>query len=308
MPWVDGPTWMEVLLEKRELVPETSLILARSLAQVLSRMEQEGLAHCDLSGPNVLLPGLVGGTGIGLVDVEQMYGPELRRPPLLPGGSPGYAHKTAPEGLWASDADRFAGAVLVAEMLGWCDKRVREAAWGENYFDPQEMQQETGRYHTLVEVLQEHWGEGVARQFERAWLSETLADCATFEEWLVWLPETVPVAGTVPVVAPIEIAPVPQPDTTKITIQTLMDLARRFEEQGQLAAALRTYRQAQTVAPTGSGLAQELALIVRDLETKQRQAVEPVLRPAGPPLPEPGDRKAMSSEDLACLLDDALSA
>jgi len=123
------------------------------------------------------------------VDVEQLYSSDLKRPELLPGGSPGYAHRTAPEGLWSPNADRFAGAVLIAEMLGWCDERVREAAWGENYFDPQEMQRESERYQTLMTVLRERWGGGVSGLFERAWRSETLADCATFGEWLVVLPE-----------------------------------------------------------------------------------------------------------------------
>src|SRR5690349_15265560 len=31
MPWIEGPTWMEVLLEQRELLPEQSLLLARGL-------------------------------------------------------------------------------------------------------------------------------------------------------------------------------------------------------------------------------------------------------------------------------------
>jgi serine/threonine protein kinase len=59
MPWIEGPTWTEVLLDKRTLSPDESLLLARSLAEVLAMMEQHGLAHCDLSGPNILLPALV---------------------------------------------------------------------------------------------------------------------------------------------------------------------------------------------------------------------------------------------------------
>ncbi len=60
--WVDGRTWTEVMLDRRGLTPTQSLALARSLVEVLSSMEQKGLAHCDLSGPNVLLPALAGGT------------------------------------------------------------------------------------------------------------------------------------------------------------------------------------------------------------------------------------------------------
>src|SRR5204863_3625098 len=145
---------MEVVLNKEELTPDQSLALGRSLAGVMAAMEQEGLAHCDLSGPNVLLPMLSlsfsaqsGQSAVALVDVEQMFGPDLKRPELVPGGSPGYAHKIAPEGMWESDADRLSGAVLLAEMLAWCDERVRNMAWGESYFDPTEMQKDSERYH-----------------------------------------------------------------------------------------------------------------------------------------------------------------
>jgi hypothetical protein len=192
MPWIEGPTWMQVVLDKRELTPEQSLDLARGLAHVLATMEQRGLAHCDLSGPNVMLPELVGDRGVALVDVEQMYSPEFRRPAAVPGGSPGYAHRMAPDGLWAEEADRFAGAVLLAEMLGWCDERVREATWGENYFEPREMQRDSDRFRTLLEVLRMCWGAAVANLLERAWHSDVLSECATLGEWLLQIPGSVP--------------------------------------------------------------------------------------------------------------------
>lgn len=279
MPWMEGPTWMEMLLAKRDFPPDKSLFLARALAEILAGMEERSVAHCDLSGPNVLLPALAispkldSHSPIELVDVEQLYGPGLERPEALPGGSPSYAHRMAPEGLWGSKADRFAGAVLIAEMLGWCDERIRDAAWGENYFDPDEMQQETDRCRVLVTVLRDRWGDRVAGLFERAWHSETLADCAPFGEWLVTLPDQVPVSLPGPL-------PVPGPDrgkggTTDDAIRALMDLARQFEKAGNIASALTTYRQAQTQAAAGSGLAQELALIVKDLESRpQTQKAE----------------------------------
>jgi hypothetical protein len=227
MPWIEGPTWVEVMLEKRPLTPQQALDLARAFAQVLVRMEEQGLAHCDLSGPNVLLPMLaqldrrladrrrptVRGSTVELVDVEGLYAPGLPRPEALPSGSAGYAHRTAREGLWGPTADRFAGAVLLAEMLGWGDETVREACYGETYFDPAEMPSTNSpllkgegpgvravsllpagegpgvRLSILLSALARHYGQPVADLFERAWRSETLADCPTFGEWLVALPE-----------------------------------------------------------------------------------------------------------------------
>ena len=58
MPWISGPTWMETLLDRRAFTPEQSLTLARSLAETLAALEEHGVAHCDLSGPNLLLPAL----------------------------------------------------------------------------------------------------------------------------------------------------------------------------------------------------------------------------------------------------------
>ncbi|RLC79382.1 MAG: hypothetical protein DRJ03_23590 [Chloroflexi bacterium] len=188
MPWIEGPTWMEALVQKQVLTPEESLTLARSLAAILAQMEEQGLAHCDLSGPNVMLPP---DGGVALVDVEEIYGPEFEQPEALPSGSSGYGHRTAGEGLWGPNADRFAGAVLLAEMLGWCDERVREAAWGEQYFAGGEVQQKGGRYHLLIEALREQWGESVTGLFEQSWRSDALKDCPAFEEWLAALPEGV---------------------------------------------------------------------------------------------------------------------
>jgi len=285
MPWVEGPTWMEVLLRRGDpawspLTPEQSLALARALAGVLAAMEEQRLAHGDLSGPNVLLPAVAGDDGVELVDVEGMYGPGLERPQEILSGSPGYAHKTAPDGLWGPEADRFAGAVLIAEMLGWCDERIREASWGESCFTAGEVQQESERYRLSVGVLLERWGEDAAGLFEQAWRSETLWHCPTFGEWLVRLPEEVPQpAETVEMELTAKAT-----EPTAYAVQAMMALASRFEEQAKLDSALDTYRQAQALAPAGSGLAEELALIVQDLETKQEEVASvtcPSRREAG---------------------------
>ena len=194
MPWIEGATWCEVLTGGWTLTPTKSLALARSLAKVLAVMERRGLAHCDLSGANVMLPEwgdfdrrAPAGTedvDIVLVDVEQMYGPGMERPEKLPGASPGYAHRSASDGLWGEWADRFAGAVLMGEMLGWCDEQVRQAAGeGESYFNPDEMQQETTRYRLLIQVLEARWGHDVAAAFEQAWFSDTPATCPSPAAW-----------------------------------------------------------------------------------------------------------------------------
>ncbi|WP_304502594.1 WG repeat-containing protein [Brevibacillus daliensis] len=194
MPWIEGPTWMDVILDKRVLTRSESLLLARSLAKVLSAMEQQGLAHCDLSGPNILLPRLVkdsiedGFSYVELVDVEQMYAPRMERPHVVFGASPGYSPTQASEtALWSQYADRFAGAILLAEMLGWSDPTIRKNAWGESYFMPEEIPTSEQRYPLLLSSIRNNWGEEVATLIDRAWLSQELNQCPTFGEWLIAL-------------------------------------------------------------------------------------------------------------------------
>ena len=271
MSWIDGPTWMQVVLEQQAFTSEQSLRLARALLHLLAEMEERGLAHCDLSGPNLILPALAThasantGSDVALVDVEQMFGPDLSKPTILPGGSAGYAHKTAPEGVWSAEADRFAGAVLLAEILGWCDERVRRSASGESYFAPEEVQHDSTRYQRMLTSLRDYWGGGVVSLFEHAWRSEALGDCPTFGEWLVALPESVPAAPAhldAGVERPVEIR-----DDQTAAVRALMDMGRQFETQGNRASAAQVYRQALALASVG-GLHDEIALILRDLEQR----------------------------------------
>jgi hypothetical protein len=310
MPWIEGPTWTEVMLEKRPLTPQQALDLARAFADILSRMEQNGIAHCDLSGPNVLLPMLAQQTAyrppstVELVDVEGLYAPGLPRPEALPSGSSGYAHRTAREGLWGPTADRFAGAVLLAEMLCWGDETVREACYGETYFDPAEMPAQGGsnplRYRTLLAALARHYGQPVADLFERAWHSETLADCPTFGEWLLALPLTP---------SPQPPSPLPQAGEEKgvaaqpageavraavevtAEIRAFMQAARRMEEQRDLETALKLYRQALGLAqgdPALRSLAREIELTIADVERRLRAAQTFAGPPTvAPPAPAP---------------------
>jgi serine/threonine protein kinase len=186
MPWIHGRTWTEIMLSDSEWSANDALHFASNLADVLANMEQRGLAHCDLSGPNVIL---TPDKKIELVDLEEFYSSDLVRPGALPGGSPGYAHRTAPEGLWHAEADRFSGAILIAEILAWSDESIREGAWGEGYFDPAEMQEDNDRFLFLTTHIENRWGVSVRSLFERAWESDTLGLCPTFAEWAVALPD-----------------------------------------------------------------------------------------------------------------------
>lgn len=179
MTWVKGQTWQEILLAHQPLTRTQSLEIAHNFAQILAAMEERQIAHCDLSGPNILLDD----TTVNLVDVEDLYAPTLEKPEKLPGGSTGYGHKTSVQGLWNADADRFAGAILLAEMLGWHDERARRVAVGEQYFDASELQSPCDRYQILLSALKAHHG-AFADLFAQAWFSKSLNDCPRLADWL----------------------------------------------------------------------------------------------------------------------------
>jgi WD40 repeat protein len=170
---------------KKPLKHKQSLVLANALLDILTRLEQSGIAHSDISSSNVIVTS-GNKPSLELVDVEQLYAPGLETPKILLASSPGYAHAKSASGLWQPEADRFAGAVLLAEILGWCDKRICAAAGGEiaqSYFRPGEEQTDCERYRLLHAVLYKKWGEPVADLFQKAWRAKELSQCPTFAEW-----------------------------------------------------------------------------------------------------------------------------
>ena len=287
MPWVIGETWQEVVLSRRPLSAETCYALARDLAGVLATMERHSIAHCDLAGPNLILA--TGAAQVALVDLEDLYAPGLQQPEKLPGGSPGYAHRTAPTGLWSPVADRFAGAVLLAEILGWCDERVRAAAGDEQFFEPDAVQQPSAQYQLLTQVLRERWGAGLADAFTDAWGSPTLDACPPLAGWAELLAVTsdaaTPVRGRSPqerlaqatiarAEALIELGRTAEALTAfaeayKLApaiaaapyARALLAQGTAIEATGEIASALTAYEQAQQVAPAGA-LRNEIVLII----------------------------------------------
>jgi hypothetical protein len=191
MPWVEGSTWQYFLVEKVSITASQSLDIAKNLLKVLVSLDDKGIAHCDLSGSNIILSSDLSEGSVALVDVEGIYALNLHRPVSIPSGSPGYNHKTASQGLWFTSADRFSGAVLLAEILSWPNHAIRQASWGNSYFNPNEIHKEGLRYEMLISGLRNNWGEGIVELFIKAWSSETLADCPRLKEWFSVLPDSI---------------------------------------------------------------------------------------------------------------------
>ncbi|WP_138755910.1 hypothetical protein [Paenibacillus sinopodophylli] len=305
MPWIDGPTWMDIVLNKQQLTRRQSYTAAFALAEILVTMEQRGLAHCDLSGPNLILPMLAEGRNqvkssnfVQLIDLEQMFSIQFERPEYLPTGSPGYAPKYVNAQMWNAQSDRFSGAVILMEMLASSTSVFTQQAWGESYFEPGELQTFCGRYDHLLQAIKLIWGEGIVSLIQRAWESDELSQCPTFGEWLLELSKVDPSVmredATVsmahreqaPAAAVIRQeekkvvsaghresaasprASVPPKENAlpdQVRYSQLMNKAKEYENKGNAAKAIETYRSIQSMNPRIS-VAKEIDMAIEQLQ------------------------------------------
>lgn len=180
MPWMNGSTWYDFIVNETAIDLDSSLQIAWKTSLVLAGLEEAGLAHCDIAAPNVIID--LDGSEVHLVDVEDLFAPDMQKPQAVPAGTDGYNHHTAGAGQWGPFADRFAGAVLLAEMLGWHNPDIREQADGEHYFSLDDLQQDCDSYHLLHTTLHDIQPV-LADLFEEAWYSPTMEDCPPLQEW-----------------------------------------------------------------------------------------------------------------------------
>lgn len=193
MPWIQGSTWFDIINDPQSPVEQsTSWKLAQNVVQVLARLEAQGYSHCDISSGNLIVNMNTG--EVNLIDVEDMYGPGLPQPKAFPRGSEGYHHpssRVAQQGQWHAYGDRFASAILLAEILAWHDSRVRQASYSDSFFPDHELQDlDSDRYRLMVSVLRA-MKEDIADYFVRAWKSTTLADCPRLSDWAAILNSSV---------------------------------------------------------------------------------------------------------------------
>jgi serine/threonine protein kinase len=233
MPWIDGTVWGNLILETDpSLQPENYVQIAYALARVVSSLELQGLAHCDLSNNNFIIA--KSPAGLQLIDIEDMYGPDMPRPvPDVSYGTVGYRTKwIAAQGLWGPESDRFSLAVLCSEIITWHHEEIRENKSGStSFFDEEEIGEDCDRYNLMLSYLGNESDE-LPALLERAWFSTDFAHCPTVMEWrqairrvqLQVAPEPSPYVedqthiatiimgkGITPELKPMEVAPAPEP-------------------------------------------------------------------------------------------------
>ncbi|MEW4285920.1 tetratricopeptide repeat protein [Priestia koreensis] len=267
MPWIDGPTWSDILLDNQILSEETCLHISCALVFTLKSMEEKGLAHCDLSSSNVLIPYLSherssSFSHIELVDIEEMYASHLSKPKALPGGSLGYAADYIKEGVWSEKADRFSGAILLVEMLTWFDESVRELKADDiSYFNPEEIQQLSHKYEVVKAAVQNMLGDAGNRLFEQVWRSNSLEDCPSFKDWWDIFPEHAKThieTNYANVVAQKKM-PVSIPS---FSLSSILAISASFELIGNRRAAIAEYQYLLETFPEQRAIVEEIHLLL----------------------------------------------
>ncbi len=183
MPWIEGVSWAGVVEGRFPLSLATCLGLAAQSASILAGLEALGLAHADVSSSNVVITNSDQGSAIELIDVEDMYHESLGSLPYVPDGSPGYAHpRNQGRGCRTRFGDRFAGGVLLTEMLVWADPDVRHSPADVSVFEPGELCRGGPKYNLVRQALRDR-SKDIARLFERIWDSAGLSSCPRLSEW-----------------------------------------------------------------------------------------------------------------------------
>ena len=187
MPWLTGKTWSELMLDQAASARYTlqqACALAATVAGLLCHLESFNLAHADIAGRNVFLSADL--QRLQLLDIEGLYIPDVPPPPSCSQGSPGYQHRRlGPQGQWCPEGDRFAGAILLTEILTWWNPYVRAhvADHAEMLFQPTELQTDGSPCWSKVRDTLWSIHPNLLTLFDQAWFSASLAECPDLTSW-----------------------------------------------------------------------------------------------------------------------------
>src|ERR1035438_4981546 len=163
MPWIKGTSWFDAHQDHertrslRTLTRWQCLQLAHQLACVLSELERRGDTHCALCPENLMVETAPGQMRVELLGLEDMISPGLPLDNRSRIKLPGYAHPAYSQAGVDAAYDRFPGALLLSEMLGWFDDNVHAQCSAESYFDPDELQCDSSqKLQTLANALRQH--------------------------------------------------------------------------------------------------------------------------------------------------------
>jgi serine/threonine protein kinase len=209
MPWISGSTWFDVLVNARDkgtyFNSEFAVKLSAQFLKVMAALEQEGYAHSDISQGNLIIGQQQ--PEVELLDLEDMYLPGAPPPAQDYRGSPGYRHRSGDQGAttWCSEGDRYATAVMAAEMLLLTNQKAARLATDTGYFQ-NHCQDPVGqeRFEAAKDTLR-NIAPGFTELFQKAWHSESLGDCPKIADLREAINETTAKTITIDVAPPPEV-------------------------------------------------------------------------------------------------------
>ena len=183
MPWLEGKTWFDILLEASTTGPPynrgAAIRLCERFLQVMNQLESAGLAHTDIAPGNIVIG--YKPLEIELIDLEDLYIPGTKPPEAMNYGSHGYRHPSADSGssTWRAAGDRYATAVLSCEMLLLSDPDCARLATDAGFFvEDRRSQLGQQRLASATRCLRS-FAPQFLNLFEAAWKSEKLESCPT---------------------------------------------------------------------------------------------------------------------------------
>ena len=190
MPWIPGPTWagfMDDANMSAAYTMQQAMELALTLAYTLWSLEVNHLTHTDIAGDNVIV---TSPRHIEFIDIDGLYVHGTPLPAQPSRGWRGYQHHNLDQrGNCRPEGDRYAGAILLTEILTWWKPLVRALTEGDSFFQfgTQERPDLLKRRLKVVRTSLREIHPGLRQLFVRAWSSVDLADCADFATWVMTL-------------------------------------------------------------------------------------------------------------------------
>jgi hypothetical protein len=182
MPWMEGETWAERLVRANNTGEVLDLAQAVRLCErflyVVKEIEAIGDAHTDIACGNVVVH--LDSGRVDLLDLEDMYIAGWPPPEQKRGGSPDYCHR-AGESVICPEGDRFASALLAAEMLLLTRREFVKYASDTGMFGSMEHGKAHEHFAEMFPTLRLIAPE-FAELFERAWNASALAACPRVSE------------------------------------------------------------------------------------------------------------------------------
>lgn len=190
MPWIQGPTWagfMDDAAISASYTQQQAQDLALTLAYTLWNLETHHLTHTDIAGDNVIV---IHPKRIEFIDIDGLYMHGTPLPAQPSHGWRGYQHRHLDQrGNCRPEGDRYAGAILLTEMLTWWNPLVRALTDGDSFFQlsEQESPDLVRRRLKVVRMVLRDIHPDLREMFLQAWNSADQAECPNFASWVMAL-------------------------------------------------------------------------------------------------------------------------